>query len=270
MRFYDPTIKDAPERLDSLELFPRAGEIEGARRCLALGFLPSVTTVLNVHREEYLERWLMGQAIQEYAQNGNKAKEAVAHIYDRESENAQFGTDCHEVMECVMLGKPMPDVSDDVMKHAAPLVKWIRDNVKGTLFCEKTLASEKVGAAGTVDMVFVHKNGRRIIGDLKVVKFSWKFPPKPGLAYKMQLSAYEGMIQEIRPDEYTRMSFYLASPFGWDKKPDIKVFEHGRCYLDAFKACRLLWDESIYQEMPQPMAGGIVHATFDPGQFKKS
>lgn len=270
MRFYDPAIAAAPERLDSLELFPKCDEVEGAKRCLKLGFLPSVTTVLSVHREEYLERWLCGQAVQEFASNGGDAKAAVDHIYTRESDNAQFGTDCHSVMEAVMQGEPMPDVSEEVMKHTAPLIAWIKDNVVETIFCEKTLASKSVGAAGTVDMVFVHKNGRRIIGDLKVVKFSWKFPPKPGLAYKMQLSAYEGMIQEVRPDDYTRMSFYLASPFGWDKKPDLKIFEHGKCYLSAFQAARILWEESIMQEAVSPMAGNSLPPTFDPGQYRKS
>lgn len=267
MRFYSQD--NPPERFDSLELFPKHDEISGAKKCLKMGLLPSVTTVLNVHREEYLERWLCGQAIQEYAQNGNKAKEAVAHIYTRESENAQFGTDCHEVMEAAMKGEKMPEVSNDVMLHAGPLLAWIKKNVKETLFCEKTLASPTVGAAGTVDMVFIHNNGRRIVGDLKVVKFSYKFPPKPGLAYKMQLSAYEGMIQEVRPDDYTRMSFYLASPFGWDKKPDLRIFEHGVDYLPAFRNCRALWDAEIMQETPRSLIGDTIPNTWDPSTYKK-
>ena len=269
MRFYDPA-QDPPERLDSLELFPKYDEIKGAQLCLTAGLLPSVTTVLDTVRSPHIEKWLIGQGIEEFQQNGGDARAAVEHLYLRESEHAQFGTDCHEVMEAVMLGKPMPDVSEEVMKHAAPLIGWIKDNVAETLFCERTMASSNVGAAGTVDMVFVHKNGRRVIGDLKVVKFSWKFPPKPDIKYKMQLSAYEGMIQEIRPDDYTRMSFYLASPFGWDKKPELRTFEHGKCYLDAFKAARILWEETLLQEMPKAMDGNTLHATFDPGQYRKS
>jgi hypothetical protein len=244
-------------------------ETLGAKKCLKMGLLPSVTTVLNVHREEYLERWLMGQAIQEYSTNGNDAKGAVAHIYNRESENAQFGTDCHGVMEAAMKGEKMPEVTNEVMLHTGPLLAWIKKNVKETLFCEKTMASPRVGAAGTVDMVFIHNNGRRIIGDLKVTKFSFKFPPKPGLAYKMQLSAYEGMIQEVRPDEYTRMSFYLASPFGWDKKPDMRIFEHSVDYLPAFQSARALWDANIMQEMPKSLIGDVIPNTWDPSTYKK-
>jgi len=267
-RFYDPATSP-PERFDSLELWPNYDEVSADKQCVRMGLLPSVTTVLDAVRSPYLERWFIGEGIEEFKVNGGKKKEAVDHIYDRESTNAQFGTDCHEVMEAVMKGEPIPDVSEEVMKHSAPLIAWIKENVKETLFCEQTMASKKVGAAGTVDMVFTHKNGRRVVGDLKVVKFSWKFPPKPDIKYKMQLSAYEGMIQELRPDDYTRMSFYLASPFGQEKIPVLKTFEHTKCYLDAFLAARVLWENTLLQEMPKPMEGCELVETFDPAKYRK-
>lgn len=246
MRFY--TDEEKPERVHTEELYPHLSEEDAARKMLRCGLLPSVTTVLDVNREEHIEKWLCGQAIQEYAQNGNKAKEAVSTIYTRESDNANFGTDCHEVVEMHMLGGDTPVVSDEVKAHAAPALRWLKDNVKRVIAAEMCRASSDLGVAGTVDMVFETKGGELVVGDLKVVKFSYKFPPHPGFSYRMQLSAYEQMMHEVTGDRYKRWSFYLASPFGWDKKPELRIFKHERDSLPAFRLCRQLWEEKLMQE----------------------
>ncbi|MEI6871427.1 MAG: hypothetical protein WCL08_04025 [Verrucomicrobiota bacterium] len=218
-----------------------------------MGFLPSVTTVLGVIREEYLERWKIGEGIKEYKDNGGDAKAAVSAIFSRESPNAQFGTDVHAVAECHMTGMPMPELSDEVKAHAAPLLGWLNKNVKKPLYNEILLASKSLGVAGAIDMAFEHVDGRLILGDIKVVKFSTQYPPKPGLAYRAQLSAYAEMLREHTGEKFERVSIYVASPFGWDKKPQMKTFEYKDCYLDAFKSCRDLWMAQVTQEELTPI-----------------
>ncbi len=139
-RFYYRENKEII-RTSTDEIAPHLDDIAASKLCLRMGMQPSVTTVLGVHREEYLEKWLCGQAVQEYAQNGNDAKAAVDHIYVRENDNAQFGTDCHAVVEAWLLGEPTPDVSDEVKKHTAPMIRWLKDNVKDILFAELLMLS---------------------------------------------------------------------------------------------------------------------------------
>lgn len=244
MRFYDPNTP-IPERLDSKELLPHLDEKAGAKMCLKMGLYPSVTTVLNIIREDYLERWLIKEAIK-LVMDGSTMEEAVDEIYSRESPNAVFGTGVHACAEH-WFGHPKADVTKEMEKHAAPLLRWFEQNVEERIFSELLLASNTLKVAGAVDLGFIHKDGRRIVGDIKVVKFSDKFPPKPGLAYRCQLSAYREMLREYDGNDYHRMSLYLASPFGWDKKPRLRIFDHDHDYLPAFKACRLLWEEQVTQ-----------------------
>lgn len=254
MRFYDPSTSP-PERVDSADIFPRVDDTIAAQRCLKMGLLPSVTTVLDVVREEYLERWFMREAIDIVA-SGKSKKDAVDEVFSRSSPNAQFGTDCHSVAENTLKTLSAPVVEDpEVARYSAPLVSWILTHVRQCIFAEELLASEELGVAGTADMVFETHDGRLVLGDLKVVKFSWKFPPKPGLAYKMQLSAYAEMLREKTRFSYDRLSFYLASPFGNDKEPELRIFPHSMDYLPAFKATRTMWEAKVMQEQPKPLNG---------------
>lgn len=247
MRFYNPETTP-PERIDSLELFPNLPEDAGARRCLKAGLLPSVTTVLHMIREDHLEKWLMREAITAGRDSKESPKDVVEALLSKESPNAKFGTDCHLCVEHHLLGKPAPDVPKEVIKHAAPALKWLDQNVKEVLFSELVLASSNLGAAGSVDVGFIHKDGRHVVGDLKVVKFSQKFPPRPGQGYKAQLSAYGQMLKEhYNGQDFARLSIYLASPYGWDKKPDLRIFWHNRCHLETFRAARTLWFEHATQ-----------------------
>jgi hypothetical protein len=268
VRFYDPATQPC-ERHDSLELWPNLPEKDGAKKCLKLGFYPSVTTVLGIIREEYLERWLIKEAIK-LVLEGKSMEDAVAEVYERESPNAVFGTDCHAVAEW-WFGAPKPEVTELVEKHATPILRWFDVNVKERIFSERFLASPSMKVAGAIDLGFIDKQDRRIVGDIKVVKFSDKFPPSPGLAYRCQLSAYREMLREDDGHDYHRMSLYLASPFGWDKKPRLRIFEHDHCYLNAFKACRLLWEEQVTQPdllTIDPKEPKAILGTFDPTKLR--
>lgn len=269
MRFYDPG--PPVERHDSLELWPKLSEKDGAKKCLKMGFYPSVTTVLSVIREEYLERWLIKEAIKEVI-GGKSMEEAVSEVYDRESPNAKFGTDCHAMGEW-WFGATKPEVSELVEAHAAPLLKWFDANVEEVIFSERLLASPGMKVAGAVDFGYIRKDGVRCVGDLKVVKYSKKYPPAPGLAYRLQLSAYREMLREDDGHDYHRTSLYLASPFGWNNKPYmLPPFEHEKCHLAEFKACRLLWEGMVtqpaFQTLSQKIANPTTPAVWTPTRKK--
>jgi len=248
MRFYDPATTP-PERLDSLELFPHLSEEEGAIKCLRMGLLPSVTNILGTFREEYLERHMIREGIKHFEKHRN-VDFALDAVYGS-SPNSDFGTDCHDIVELKLLGKPIPKdgtINPVALKHCKPLLAWIDKNVKEVIHAEVVLASQTLGTAGTVDMVIVTHANQYVVGDLKVVKFSDKYPPKPGLAYRCQLSAYAEMLRETYDKTFQRWSFYLASPFGWNNRPDIRVFRHKESHLETFKAAKLIWENKLLME----------------------
>lgn len=243
MRFYNIEDKDDIQRLDSLELFPNREEEVGVRKCLDMGLVPSVTSVLGIIRESYLEKWFMREAIDIFKEKGGEPKESVDEVFSRESPNAIFGTGCHAVGEAWM-NKEKIEVEEEIKKHAQPLIDWFDKHVKRPIFAERLLGSHSLGTAGSADFAFEDHAGRLVLADLKVVKFSFKFPPKPGLGYRAQLAAYKEMLKQSTGEDFQPLSLYLASPFGWDKKPDMRVFEYGdKDYLPAFKAARKLWEE---------------------------
>jgi hypothetical protein len=271
MRFYAPG--PPVERFDSLELFPTLAEKKGAEKCLKMNLYPSVTTVLSVIREEYLERWFIKEAIKMF-QDGLTMEESVDQIYSRESPNAKFGTDCHAMGEW-WFGAAKPEVSELVEAHSAPLLRWFDNNVKEIIFSERLLASPTMKVAGAVDFGYIRKDGVRCVGDLKVVKYSSKYPPAPGHTYRMQLSAYREMLREDDGHDYHRTSLYLASPFGWNNKPYmLPPFEHTKCHLDEFKACRLLWEGMVTQppfiSLSDKLAKPTTPGSFDPTKFRKT
>lgn len=247
MRFYCP---DTGDRVETEKTFPKLSEEEASKKCLRLGLLPSVTTILGTFREEWLERFFIKEGIKFYKELGD-VKAAVDAVYTRESPNANFGTECHAIMESVLLKTPTPDVSPEAKKHAAPLVKWIRANVKRTICAERCLLSRELGCAGTVDMVVELNSGEMVVGDLKVVGFSRKYPHCPGLGYRCQLSAYAEMMRIETGTVFSRKSFYLASPFAfeWDmREPALEIFNHTQDFLPIFIAAREIWKAHLTME----------------------
>jgi hypothetical protein len=256
MRFYDPS-SNPPERLDSEDLFPKVEPEVGATRCLNLGMHPSVTTVLDVLKEDYLEKWHCKRAIEVDRELGSNLKpnEVVKEYFSRPSENADFGTTVHDMISDYAI-KGTKGTGRE-WEHAMPLIRWLDENVEKFLISEETLASETLGVAGTVDLVFRTKDGRNILGDMKVVKWSAKYPSTPGLGYKLQLSAYQDMLRTERALDVERMSLFLASPFGWNKQPKLIRYEYQKCYLDDFKAARRLWETHLRGKTETLITNGV-------------
>lgn len=238
MRFYDPE-SNPPDCLDSKALFPKVSDEIAAQRCLRLGYLPSVTTILGVIRQEWLERWKMSQAIKNFQNHGNTWL-AVEENYNRDSKESIFGTEVHACVNSFLMGDDK-DKNSQQAHHALPLMEWLSSNMRELLISEGTLVDKELGCAGTVDLVFIDKDGRETIGDIKVVKMRANKASDPPLSYKCQLSAYSKMIGKKDYEKYRRISLYLASPFGDLREPMLKVFEYKQDYLKEFESCLCLW-----------------------------
>jgi len=265
MRFYNPHTSP-PEKVESTALFPKSSLEEGCARCLDLELLPSVTSVLGTVRQEFVERWRMGEAIKNFSKHGN-ARMAIIQHYATDSKESLFGTRVHETIHQFTQGIPIED--EEAYAHALPLVDWLQKNECQTLLSEETLACSKSGTAGTIDLVLRDKNGKKILGDVKVVKVSNRFEKIPPLTYRCQLSAYERMLLEIDPEPMQKMSFYLASPFGDLTTPQLTIFRYSEDYYPEFQACLALWHAQYGKKNEKPQREDHnPHVSFDPFTHK--
>jgi hypothetical protein len=250
MRFYDPH-SDPPECIDAKSLFPKVDEVTAAKRCLKLGYLPSVTTVLGVIRQEWLEKWKMREAIKSFEKTGNMWV-AVEEQYNKESKESMFGTSLHECVNMFLQGNMEKKTSQEAA-HALPLMEWLSKNMRELLITEGTLACKKTGCAGTVDLVFIDKEGRETIGDIKVVKIRKDKKPEPPLSYRCQLSAYARMLGQDSYQKYRRISLYLNSPYGDIVEPTLNVFEYKKDYWPEFESCLKLWNAQYGVDIESPV-----------------
>jgi hypothetical protein len=270
MRFYNPET-NPPECVDSQELFPKVDEVTAAQRCLKLGYLPSVTTVLGVIRQEWLEKWKMREAIKRFETTGN-AWVAVQDQYNKDSKESLFGTSLHDCVNKFLNGNL--EKKDTIeAKHALPLMQWLEKNMRELILTEGTLACRETGCAGTVDLVFVDKDGRETIGDIKVVKVRKDKKQSPPLSYRCQLSAYAKMLGQNQYQKYRRISLYLTSPYGDITEPKLLVFDYKNDYYPDFEACMRLWS-SQYNDIEEPDESTeellkITPELFIPKNFRK-
>jgi hypothetical protein len=205
---------------------------------MAMGMVPSVTSVLGVIRQEYIERWRMSEAVRNFQSHGN-AWMAVDSIFTGDSRESLFGTQTHDCVHRWLTNKPIEQGRP--WTHALPAIDWLRRNMGKLLLSEATFACRKTGTGGTVDIVFEAKNGTPVLADIKVVKMRKAYPPIPPLAYRAQLSAYEMMMRERGMPRMKRVSLYLASPFGDMTEPRVTVFPYTKDYEKEFRAALEIW-----------------------------
>jgi hypothetical protein len=272
MRFYNPET-DPPECIDSQTLFPKVDEITAARRCIKLGYLPSVTTVLGVIRQEWLEKWKMREAIKSFEKTGN-AWLAIDNQYNKDSKESIFGTALHDCVSQFLQGNVEKKDTLEA-KHALPLMQWLDKNMKELILTEGTLACKDTGCAGTVDLVFVDKEGRETIGDIKVVKVRKDKKQNPPLSYRCQLSAYAKMIGQNDYKKFRRISLYLTSPYGDITEPKLIVFDYTKDYYPQFQACLSIWSSQYGEQVEEPAQtieelSKITPELFDPRKFVQS
>ena len=104
------------------------------------------------------------------------------------------------------------------------------------------------GDGGTADMLVRLKNGGLLLCDVKCKKNSERYPMRPSIGYKYQLSAYRRHFTK----QYGAMgiaNLLLASPFGYNATPCLTVCDYGdQDWFPGFEAAQRLWREGMEDE----------------------
>ena len=136
------------------------------------------------------------------------------------------GTDTHTLTECYLYDRELPPVqplSEYLFKISKPELNKI-DNIHAL---EKSLYSENLGVAGTVDCIAEYK------GELAIIDFKTSKKPKPRKwveHYFVQCMAYGCMLYELTGIAVKKLVIIMACENGesivyeeYDKKKYIKL-----------------------------------------------
>lgn len=119
------------------------------------------------------------------------------------NEAASYGTEVHKLLELYNLGlEPVtPAYFDDVIN---PYIEWYLENVREVIGVEECVVNEKMGYAGTCDLIAVLNDDPDA---LCIIDFKTGIPAK---SHRYQLSAYCGCYQNGNVfKRYRRLSIYL-------------------------------------------------------------
>lgn len=160
--------------------------------CRANGWLPSVTTVLNILRKPGLENWMITQAVHAVVTAPNELGESldakiirVLETERQQDEEARIardlGTDIHNGLEALFKGE---QIHDDLRPWIEPAYLHLRDLCK-PLHVERVLVGD--GYAGKCDLIG-EMPSQDLILDWKTTK---KLPEKKSWPeHVYQCSAY--------------------------------------------------------------------------------
>lgn len=219
----------------------------------SLDLLPSVTNVLSVKAKPGLDNYKIEQALMAAVtlprldgENEDAFMERVvvdmeAHMRDA----AEFGTKIHKYCEQFHLGNSAED--SELEPYAADYKRWFTENVKEVLWAEKVLVNEKVGYAGTADLLVRFNDNRIALSDLKTqgiksrvtkTKGTIKNDPNYYETWEYQLVSY-GNCLDAGPDAYMSIVIDSLEPgpchvYEWPLEGRRKAWR-------SFLACHYLW-----------------------------
>jgi len=231
-----------------------------------LDLLPSSTSIISVKAKPELEAYKIKQALmaavtlprlEDEGEDAFMARVVVdmeAHMRDA----AAFGTKIHR--HCERFHKhqevPMGEKSEDeeLEPYVADYKRWFSENVKEVLWAEKVLVNEKVGYAGTADLLLLLNDYRKVLVDLKtqgiksrVTKTKGVFKNDPNFyeSWEWQLVSY-GKCLEMEPDAYLSIIIDSTEPgpchtYEWPLAGRRNAWR-------SFLACAFLWcvDKSYF------------------------
>ncbi|MCB1712872.1 MAG: hypothetical protein KDH96_10445 [Candidatus Riesia sp.] len=190
----------------------------------------SVTNVLKVIDKPALRYWFGKQVYLAMTVDPTmNEKEALAAPYKKSKKAMNRGTTVHSIVEAYKkTGAVIDSVPEDYQGYAKAFYKWIDDNKIEVVENEKTVVSESMGYAGTLDMM-VKKNGTETwIIDVKTGKDIYA-------EAHIQLSAYKHALKEDFGQKIDRMGVLLLKENGNYK------FEEADDNIDVFLACQQIW-----------------------------
>ncbi len=245
MRFYHTkTI----QRAEHTEIFPNLKDEEAIQNMYDLGYVPSVTNILNIIHNDFLEKWKKKQAIEQFKIHGN-LQSALEY---EDTSFSDFGTLGHAVVEHFLQERlsgiespldkklPLPAIA-----AAQPAIQVLNEDMLAPLASEETFASAELGYGGTIDIVYLDKQGNLVVADLKFKKNSFKFPMKVSAGYAYQLAAYAKHLEKkYNVTKSRRVSILCASPFGQKPQPAIHIREWRTDHFEGFSAAYCLWKEN--------------------------
>lgn len=166
------------------------------------------------------------------------SKEAPLAWKNTRDNAGDLGTLIHKWIESSILAKihktklPDPPVNTQMQTAVLKFLQWEKDNVASYLGAEEKVYSLKHNVAGTVDFLYINKEGRRCIGDIKTSKGIYK-------SFFLQLAAYRYMLEEENPSrKYDEMTIVRV---GKDEgEIEVKKVDNYEEYAKAFLACVVL------------------------------
>lgn len=215
-----PPAAEAPKRVDS----------PAGRYYLVGGAAyPSVTTVLEVIRNPFLERW-------RGAVGNEQADETLEG-------SGEFGTAVHAACEAYVRGELEVGDAGELRPWVAGFDRWFRNRVGEVVACEQTVFSDEHRFAGTMDLLVRLKTGEVALCDIKTSK---RINVKMGL----QLAAYRRAVAEqfgLLADR--RLIVWLASDmpgtFGEWEFPDHELDDNG--FLAALELWRWVHETGYWE-----------------------
>lgn len=227
----------------------RTTTINDARK---LKLLPSSTGVTGVLDKGYLNTWAKEQvgqsAFNHRPVDGEDAegyaKRCVKLAYEQVRESAEFGTECHEVLEDVLNGKPCPH---EWAPYIEPALTWKEESGLEFIEREKVVVNLKQGYAGTMDIGARASNGAPAVIDWKTRKTYPNIADdkiKPYDGQLMQIASYAGAYwgeEKVKAGEVFGANAYISSTEPGRFVVIKYTGEQVRDAYEAFLLCCALW-----------------------------
>jgi hypothetical protein len=208
---------------------------------------PGVTSIIGQLPKPFLVPWAAKLSAQwamdnlpilnDLAKRDTKAAvELIAGASRRSTAgSADTGTEVHGYFEALLLGDPLPALSEDAQPFAGPLHDFVADWKPTAVMTEGTVRSDSVGYAGSFDAI-VDIAGEHVLLDLKTGKGTYPEVSLQLAAYRFADSLADGSpvpridacaVLHVRPGHYSlspvkgdaeAFEFFkhLRALFGWD------------------------------------------------------
>lgn len=206
------------------------------------GLYGSVTSIIKVAAKPQLQAWLQSQAVLssltlpriEGETDDAFAKRVIVDMNAQSSKAAEFGTQIHKEIERINIGSGFA-TNIKYVNYLIGYYDWFNGNITEVIHAEKVLVNNKVGYAGTVDLVARHKEWGLIVLDVKTQGVKDK--PVFYEDWAWQLCAYGQCIES--PIRHKLVSCIINSKE--PSEPAFKVWENEGDAWEAFLACHKLW-----------------------------
>ncbi len=228
----------------------------GIRDARERDLLPSVTNILSIKSKPAIVDYKVKQALMAAAtlpKIEGETEDAFMErvVVDMEAHQraaAEFGTRIHKYCESIHQG--IVPLNEELAPYVFGYYQWFGENVKEVLWAERVLVNEKVGYAGTADLLLLLKDDRKILADIKTQGIKERITKTKGTVkndpafypeWYYQLVSY-GQCLEIKPDGYMSIVIDSVAPgpchcYEWPLAGRRNAWR-------SFLACCWLWFET--------------------------